>query len=689
MTKKILIACGGTGGHLAPGIALAQKLISRGHRCEMLISQKQVDQRLIQKYPELTFHNMPAVALGKTHSALSPAGLLRFTLSQIASIKFCSKIFKQFRPDVVVGFGGFSSVSAGLYAGSHRIPLFLHEANYRVGRSIRTLANFARTIYLPPGLRNHQLNPKKVTHLGMPLRSDLPTVSRAEARQALGIPAEGPLLVIMGGSQGSSPLNDWARQNLTQLQKEGVHLICLTGLDKAGGETAPTHGPRTIWMPFSDQMHLLYCAADLVIARAGAGTIAELVHFRTPSILVPYPFAADHHQHANAQHIAHMGGAAVVDEKEIKNLLKETLHLLEKPTRLETMREHLAKIHLGDAALRICEDIEALGHRHKKHTQDLEGTFLHALQRKKISPESIKLAFDEPLGPKTTFGIGGPARVYAEPTNEKELLLLLKIARRQRLPWFCLGRGSNLLVLDTGFSGLVLRLNHPYWQRIEFQKNNRIKAWAGVRLKALCGETCKLGLPGFEFMEGIPATLGGALHMNAGAFNAWTFDRVERVAFLTPQGRLKIATPAQLKPAYRHVPGLKNAVVLWALLSPASQRGVQPVRQVMEDYQTKRKASQPREASAGCIFKNPSKELGAGKAIDETGLKGLSVGGAMVSPVHANFIVNKGGATSADVIALINQVRQRVWEMKKILLEPEIMLLGGERNDYLISSRDE
>lgn len=703
-SKRILIACGGTGGHLAPGIALAQKLTSRGHQCELLISSKQVDQRLIQKYPALTFRALPAVAPGKTFSHITPKSFLNFLWAQLSSLGFCAKTIHHFRPHAVVGFGGFITISAAMSAWLHRVPLFLHEGNHKPGRTIRVLKGLARVIYLPPGISKHGIPAHKVVELGLPLREDLKAVSREEARKALGLPLRGRLVVVLGGSQGATPLNRWASDNLETLLGNGIHLYCVTGPQKEETRAVEHQMPlgqiaKAVFVPFSDKMHLLYSAADLVVTRAGAGTIAELVKLCVPSILVPYPFAADDHQRANAANLERKGAAVVVDESNIDNLLNEVLYTLKSDTMLDSLRANLTKIDMGDPALTMAEAIEKLSRKTRGeksddknpevmgHTGTLEETFTAAVKHAKISTDAIKLAFNEPLGPKTTFGIGGPARVWAEPTNEKDLAALLKIARQLKLPVFILGRGSNLLVLDKGFDGLVLRQSHPNWQRIEFLKNKTLRAWAGARLKALCAEACRMGLEGFEFMEGIPATVGGALRMNAGAFGGWLFDRVERVCYMTPDGRLHQRNARDLKPAYRSVPGLKDAIILWATLIPAKSTSentpVDIIRQTLDGYQTKRKASQPREPSAGCVFKNPSKELSAGMAIDQAGLKGLSVGQASVSTVHANFIVNTGAATASDVIALINQIRQKIWNERKISLEPEIMLLGGDWKDYL------
>ncbi len=682
LPKNILIACGGTGGHLAPGIALAQVLIKRGHHCELLISSRQIDQVLTSKYPTLVFRALPARSgLGRTHSRLSPAGLWNFFLEQLASLRFCARLMRRFRPDVVVGFGGFSTFAAGLCAACSGLPLFLHEANYRVGKTVRILKGLASRVYLPEDILQHKVPPQKVGYLGMPLREDLIKVSREEARKALGMPLQGCLLVVMGGSQGSAPLNQWAAQNAEALMAAGINLYCLTGSGKMEPRTLERLDAKAVFAPFSLQMHLLYAAADLVLARAGAGTLAELIHFATPSILVPYPYAADDHQRANAASLVRRGGALSIDEKDSRTLHEETFRLLRDDEALAQMRRKLSEIDAGHPALTIAEELEALPQKGRR----LEACIQAELKKAGIVAEQIHLSFNEPLAPKTTFGIGGPARVFAQPRNEKDLTALLKIASRFALPVFCLGRGSNLLVLDRGFEGLVVQLNHPDFQRIELLPRNRLRAAAGSRLKNICAEACKAGLQGFEFLEGIPATLGGALRMNAGACGCSIFDRIREVALVDSGGNLKKLSGSDFHPSYRCTPELEGAVVLWATLEATGRATPEEIRALTETLAAKRKATQPREASAGCVFKNPTPELGAGRLIDqELKMKGHRIGGAAVSEVHANFIVNRGNATATDVISLINEIRRKAWIQREIQLEPEIMLLGGRWKDYLL-----
>jgi UDP-N-acetylenolpyruvoylglucosamine reductase len=295
---------------------------------------------------------------------------------------------------------------------------------------------------------------------------------------------------------------------------------------------------------------------------------------------------------------------------------------------------------------------------------------------------AAKLTERELLGPKTTMRVGGPARVYAEPASAEELRHLLIEAGRRHLPVLMLGRGSNLLIPDEGVDGLVISLAHGNWQRFEPQPDGRVCVGAGLRLKNLCGLATKAGLKGFEFLEGIPGNVGGALRMNAGAMGGWMFDVVEEVRIMSLAGEMRTMKKAEMHVDYRHCAELHDAIALGAVLRPAASAGSTDIRRQIDVYQKKRVESQPREPSAGCIFKNPPGNS-AGRLIDEAGLKGERVGDAEVSTVHANFIVNRGHATSADIIGLVRKIRARVKSAKGVDLEPEVLLYGQEWRDVL------
>jgi len=298
-----------------------------------------------------------------------------------------------------------------------------------------------------------------------------------------------------------------------------------------------------------------------------------------------------------------------------------------------------------------------------------------------LSP-ATKLKREESLATKTTMRVGGAARVYAEPAGEEDLQALLRGARLRDVPVLMLGRGSNLIVPDEGVDGLVISLAHAAWAGFEPRGDGRVWVGAGLRLKNLCGLAAKVGLVGFEFLEGIPGNVGGALRMNAGAMGGWMFDVVEEVRLMTMDGEVRTLAKAAMHVEYRHCAELQHAIALGALLRPAAQADAEAVKRQMDAYSRKRHESQPREPSAGCIFKNPA-GTSAGRLIDESGLKGERVGDAEVSPTHANFIVNRGHATGADVLELVRRVRARVKQVKGVDLEPEALLYGQDWKNVL------
>jgi UDP-N-acetylenolpyruvoylglucosamine reductase len=306
----------------------------------------------------------------------------------------------------------------------------------------------------------------------------------------------------------------------------------------------------------------------------------------------------------------------------------------------------------------------------------------HAAALTRLVRAETRLRREEPLAPKTTLRVGGAARLYAEPASTDDLQALLHGARARGLGVFVLGRGSNLIVPDEGVDGLVVSLAHEAWAELVARPGGRVWAGAGLRLKKLCGLAAKAGLAGFEFLEGIPGSVGGALRMNAGAMGGWMFDVVEEVRIMSLDGELTTLAKSAMHVDYRHCAELHAAVALGALLRPAAAAEAGGINRQIDAYRRKRHESQPREPSAGCVFKNPP-GTSAGRLIDECGLKGERVGDAEVSPVHANFIVNRGRASAADVLELVRRIRARVRQTRGVDLQPEVLLYGRKWEDVL------
>lgn len=299
---------------------------------------------------------------------------------------------------------------------------------------------------------------------------------------------------------------------------------------------------------------------------------------------------------------------------------------------------------------------------------------LAAEVRRRLSPEAVVTA-GEPMARRTTLGVGGPAEVYVEPAGEADLVALRRMCHHLDVPFRVFGRGSNLLVRDGGIRGVVVVLAQAGFARVEVEAT-RIRAGAGARLKQVALEARRAALTGLEFLEGIPGSVGGALRMNAGAHAAWTFDVLHTVRYLTPTGEIRERPAAELSARYRSCPFFADHVALEAVFGgrPAEES---QIRARMDELNRRRWASQPRQPSAGCIFKNPE-ATPAGRLIEQLGLKGARVGGAEVSPVHANFMVNTGRATARDFLELIEQVRTRVRDATGIVLETEVEIVGED-----------
>jgi UDP-N-acetylmuramate--L-alanine ligase/UDP-N-acetylenolpyruvoylglucosamine reductase len=288
----------------------------------------------------------------------------------------------------------------------------------------------------------------------------------------------------------------------------------------------------------------------------------------------------------------------------------------------------------------------------------------------------------EPLSKHTTMRVGGPARFWAEPETEEGFAELVRVCHDEGIPFMVMGRGSNLIVREGGFPGVVAHLSRGCFGKATID-GNQITAGVGIKLKQLAASARNSGLTGFEWMDGIPGNLGGALRMNAGAMGTQTFDQVVRIRFSDRDGNIVSRTPSEIDVRYRDVPVLHDHYALSATLEGRSAP-VEQIDTLLSESLRHRKETQPVAASAGCIFKNPG-GISAGRLIDEMGLKNASVGAARVSEVHANFIVNDGGATAEEILSLIARIKEKVRVERGIELETEVSIIGDEPSSREIS----
>lgn len=287
-----------------------------------------------------------------------------------------------------------------------------------------------------------------------------------------------------------------------------------------------------------------------------------------------------------------------------------------------------------------------------------------------------RIKYQEPMRDHTTFHIGGPADVLVMPESVAEVISVIEWARKQGLPYLVIGAGSNLLVRDGGFRGLVVKLGDNF-NRIEFN-GIEVKAQAGVKVSHLAAMAAEQGLGGLEFSEGIPGSLGGAVHMNAGAYGGEFSQVVTSVTVLNEAGELLALKKSELEFGYRSsiIQRLRYVVLEVELeLHPEEPH---LIKERMQELSRQRKERQPLEfPSAGSVFKRPPGRF-VGPMIDELGLKGYRVGDAEVSSKHAGFIVNRGQATARDVLALVSFIQQRVKEKYGVDLETEFLIIGED-----------
>lgn len=285
-----------------------------------------------------------------------------------------------------------------------------------------------------------------------------------------------------------------------------------------------------------------------------------------------------------------------------------------------------------------------------------------------------KVLTEEPMSSHTTFRIGGPADYFVLPENAEELKSVLKLCAEEQMPYFILGNGSNLLVGDQGFRGVVIQL-YKNFDGIEIQ-GTTVRARAGAMLIRVAKEAARAGLTGLEFASGIPGTVGGAMVMNAGAYGGEMKDVVTSVLVLSKDGEIRTLGNEEMKFRYRGSVIEDEGYIVLETVMELQEGNVEEIQSRIEELSLQRKTKQPIEyPSAGSTFKRPEGYF-AGKLIMDAGLRGYQVGGAKVSEKHCGFVINAGGATAADVMQLMKDVSEKVEEKFGVGLEPEVKRIG-------------
>jgi UDP-N-acetylmuramate dehydrogenase len=303
------------------------------------------------------------------------------------------------------------------------------------------------------------------------------------------------------------------------------------------------------------------------------------------------------------------------------------------------------------------------------------------------------LSFDQPMSAYTSLRVGGPADAVAAPPGVQELIALVRLCRSHRIPYQVIGAGTNLLVHDSGIAGVVLMLKDVL-DTIEIESSNtgetRLKVGAGVPLRRLCALALKKGWSGLNWGLGIPGTVGGAIHMNAGTSLGTMADSVLAIDVIAPERVEAECAPLQIRRngipfSYRGIDwhqqaysqSLSGPIVTGAKIQLGSDDPIKLKREAVAIMRRRTQQQPLGQASAGCIFKNPANAPAAGYLIEQAGLKGRAIGGAQVSVKHANFIINTGQATASDIMQLMTLVQAEVARRFDISLEPEVHIIGA------------
>jgi UDP-N-acetylglucosamine--N-acetylmuramyl-(pentapeptide) pyrophosphoryl-undecaprenol N-acetylglucosamine transferase len=353
-----VIACGGTGGHLFPGLAVAEVLRARGHEVMLFVSEKEIDALALSGRSEFRFHQLPTIGLP---SPFSPA-ILGFTRRFNESLSLCRGIYRKFKPHVVLGMGGFTSTAPVLAGKMRGIPTFIHESNAIPGKANRLTARMVRAVLL--GFKEcAPFFPKVRTEVtGTPIRKELQRLDRKIARQRLGLREDLLTLLVMGGSQGASGINQAMTKSLPALQGAPIQVIHLSGArdeqmvaDNYRRENITAHVAA-----FHHSMEELYSAADFAIARSGAASLAELAAFSLPAILIPFPYAAEDHQTRNAEIFVRAGAGVILKESDLADdlLARKIRELTGDSAKLLEMSENSARLAPKNAAALVVETME-------------------------------------------------------------------------------------------------------------------------------------------------------------------------------------------------------------------------------------------------------------------------------------------------------------------------------------------
>jgi UDP-N-acetylglucosamine--N-acetylmuramyl-(pentapeptide) pyrophosphoryl-undecaprenol N-acetylglucosamine transferase len=361
MPERIVIACGGTGGHLFPGIAVAEICQKRGHEVLLLISEKKIDSMAVEGYEHLTFERVQSVPMPR----LLSLAMVPFIFRSLMGLLSCRKVLKNFDATVVMGMGGFTSTIPLMAGRMRRCKTLVHESNAIPGRANRLNAKFSDQVLVGLEACAEHFDATKTRVVGTPLRTELNgRPDKTKALQHFDLKPDKKTVLVMGGSQGARGINQMISESLDTYFKADVQILHIAGIDDFGmvQKAFDEFGESGKVLEFCAKMGLAYEVADVAVCRSGASSLAELACFALPAVLIPYPYAAEDHQTKNAEIYERSGAALLYQQKEMDaaQLASVLLDLMSDDERLAKMGESMNSFAIVDAADQVCDAVEAL-----------------------------------------------------------------------------------------------------------------------------------------------------------------------------------------------------------------------------------------------------------------------------------------------------------------------------------------
>lgn len=670
---KILLVGGGTGGATTPLLALAEEYKRRDPYVQLLlVGTASGPERSLAQSAHVPFTTIPA---GKFRRYFSLQNFSDVVLTLIGFFRAYGLLRRE-RPNLILGAGSYVQVPM-IYAGSLLgIPSIIHQQDVTPGLANKLCVTIARTITVAFEESLRFFPKRKTRWIGNPTRAQLLEGSRKNGFERFNLHKQLPVLLAFGGGTGSQQLNQLIAEASLSLVNH-FQIIHLTGgRNDSFTVQHPHYHPFTF---LTDGMADAYAVSDLVLCRAGLSTLSELSALGKTAILIPLPHT---HQETNARFFEKKNAVVVAHESSLDHFSLERLliEVYENTERRLSLAKAIHGLSQPNATAMLVHEITALALPRQISSVARD---LHELV------DDVRT--DEPLAKHTNFHLGGPASLFAVCTMASELVQALQLIRSNGVPYYILGGGTNLVVGDRGFPGVILQVRNA-----EFEPSgDDVVAGAGMSTGAFVYRCHEQGLVGAEFLVGIYGTIGGAVRGNAGSFGKEMKDIVVSCEVVTPLGTVETWDNERFSFGYRDSAAKHETVTILTVRIALKRGDVAAAKKNVIEYTKYKKEHQPLSApSAGCMFKNyqlrqqdhklakrfaeviVNGTLPAWALIKDVGMAGMRMGGIEISELHANFFLNTGQGTAEQVVMLVSMVKQRVRDTHGIQMTEEVQFIG-------------